>query len=66
MELIMIKLIFKLNINGAQLIGGVEQDVRDLTINGIRVVSNGNMDTHAVEELMGMNETNVNTLENLQ
>jgi hypothetical protein len=24
------------------------------------------MDTHAVEELMGMNETNVNTLENLQ
>ena len=62
----MIKLIFKLNINGAQLIGGVEQDVRDLTINGIRVVSNGNMDTHAVEELMGMNETNVNTLENLQ
>ena len=62
----MIKLIFKLNINGAQLIGGVEQDVRDLTINGVRVVSNGNMDTHAVEELMGMNETNVNTLENLQ
>ena len=62
----MIKLIFKLNINGAQLIGGVEQDVRDLTINGIRVVSNGNMDTHAVEELMQMNETNVNTLENLQ
>ena len=62
----MIKLIFKLNINGAQLIGGVEQDVRDLTINGIRVVSNGNMDTHAVEELMQMNETNVNALENLQ
>ena len=62
----MIKLIFKLNINGVNLVGGVEQDVRDLTINGIRVVSNGNMDTHAVEELMGMNETNVNTLENLQ
>ena len=62
----MIKLIFKLNINGAQLIGGVEQDVRDLTINGIRVVSNGNMDTHAVEEIMEINETNVNTLENLQ
>ena len=62
----MIKLIFKLNINGAQLIGGVEQDVRDLTINGIRVVSNGNMDTHAVEEIMQINETNVNTLENLQ
>ena len=62
----MIKLILKLNINGAQLIGGVEQDVRDLTINGIRVVSNGNMDTHAVEEIMEINETNVNTLENLQ
>ena len=62
----MIKMIFKLNINGAQLIGGVEQDVRDLTINGIRVVSNGNMDTHAVEEIMEINETNVNTLENLQ
>ena len=62
----MIKLIFKLNINGAQLIGGVEQDVRDLTINGIRVVSNVNMDTHAVEEIMEINETNVNTLENLQ
>ena len=62
----MIKLIFKLNINGAQLIGGVEQDVRDLTINGIRVVSNGNMDTHAIEEIMEINETNVNTLENLQ
>tara|TARA_R100000700_G_C3134665_1_gene118546 strand:- start:758 stop:946 length:189 start_codon:yes stop_codon:yes gene_type:complete len=62
----MIKMIFKLNINGAQLVGGVEQDVRDLTINGIRVVSNGNMDTLAVEELMQMNETNVNTLENLQ
>ena len=62
----LIKLIFKLNINGAQLIGGVEQDVRDLTINGIRVVSNGNMDTHAVEEIMEINETNVNTLENLQ
>jgi len=62
----MIKLIFKLNINGAHLIGGVEQDVRDLTINGIRVVSNGNMDTHAVEEIMEINETNVNTLENLQ
>ena len=62
----MIKLIFKLNINGVNLVGGVEQDVRDLTINGVRVVSNGNMDTHAVEELMGMNETNVNTLENLQ
>ena len=62
----MIKLIFKLNINGAQLIGGVEQDVRDLTINGIRVVSNGNMDTHAVEEIMEINETNVTTLENLQ
>tara|TARA_Y100000592_G_C5349492_1_gene258177 strand:- start:423 stop:611 length:189 start_codon:yes stop_codon:yes gene_type:complete len=62
----MIKMIFKLNINGAQLVGGVEQDVRDLTINGIRVVSNGNMDTLAIEELMQMNETNVNTLENLQ
>ena len=62
----MIKMIFKLNINGAQLVGGVEQDVRDLTINGVRVVSNGNMDTLAVEELMQMNETNVNTLENLQ
>ena len=62
----MIKLIFKLNINGAHLVGGVEQDVRDLTINGIRVVSNGNMDTHAVEEIMEINETNVNTLENLQ
>ena len=62
----MIKLIFKLNINGAQLIGGVEQDVRDLTINGIRVVSNGNMDTHAVEEIMEINETNVNTFDNLQ
>ena len=48
------------------IIGGVEQDVRDLTINGIRVVSNGNMDTHAVEEIMEINETNVNTLENLQ
>lgn len=59
-------MIFKLNINGAHLVGGVEQDVRDLTINGIRVVSNGNMDTLAVEELMQMNETNVNTLENLQ
>ena len=59
-------MIFKLNINGAQLVGGVEQDVRDLTINGIRVVSNGNMDTLAIEELMQMNETNVNTLENLQ
>ena len=66
MELIMIKLIFKLNINGVDLVGGVEQDVRDLTINGIRVVSNGNMDTHAVEEIMEINETNVNTLENLQ
>jgi hypothetical protein len=62
----MIKMIFKLNINGAHLVGGVEQDVRDLTINGIRVVSNGNMDTLAVEELMQMNETNVNALENLQ
>ena len=62
----MIKLIFKLNINGVNLVGGVEQDVRDLTINGIRVVSNGNMDTHAVEEIMQINETNVNTLENLQ
>ena len=62
----MIKLIFKLNINGVNLVGGVEQDVRDLTINGIRVVSNGNMDTHAVEEIMEINETNVNTLENLQ
>jgi hypothetical protein len=62
----MIKLIFKLNINGAHLVGGVEADVRDLTINGIRVVSNGNMDTHAVEEIMEINETNVNTLENLQ
>ena len=62
----MIKLIFKLNINGVHLVGGVEQDVRDLTINGIRVVSNGNMDTHAVEEIMEINETNVNTLENLQ
>ena len=62
----MIKLIFKLNINGVNLVGGVEQEVRDLTINGIRVVSNGNMDTHAVEEIMEINETNVNTLENLQ
>ena len=62
----MIKMIFKLNINGVNLVGGVEQDVRDLTINGIRVVSNGNMDTHAVEEIMEINETNVNTLENLQ
>lgn len=62
----MIKMIFKLNINGVDLVGGIEPDVRDLTINGVRVVSNGNMDTHAVEELMHMNETNVNTLENLQ
>ena len=62
----MIKMIFKLNINGVDLVGGIEPDVHDLTINGVRVVSNGNKDTHAVEELMNMNETNVNTLENLQ
>ena len=48
------------------MVGGIEPDVRDLTINGVRIVSNGNMDTHAVEGLMQMNETNVNTLENLQ
>ena len=62
----MIKMIFKLTINGADLVGGIEPDVRALTINGVRVVSNGNMDTHAVEEIMQINETNVNTLENLQ
>ena len=39
------KIIFNLTLDNGTVIGGVENDLRDLVINGVTVVSNGRADT---------------------
>ena len=44
------KIIFNLTLDNGTVIGGVENDLRDLVINGVTVVSNGRADTIQLEE----------------
>ena len=45
------KIIFNLTLDNGTVIGGVENDLRDLVINGVTVVSNGRADTIQLEEI---------------
>jgi hypothetical protein len=45
------KIIFNLTLDNGTVIGGVENDLRDLVINGVTVVSNGRADTIQIEEI---------------
>ena len=45
------KIIFSLTLDNGTVIGGVENDIRDLVINGVTVVSNGRADTIQLEEI---------------
>ena len=46
------KIIFKLKTNEGVELQGFENDLRELVINGVVIVSNGNMDTTQMEEVM--------------
>ena len=45
------KIIFNLTLDNGTVIGGVENDLKDLVINGVTVVSNGRADTIQLEEI---------------
>ena len=45
------KIIFNLTLDNGTVIGGVENDRRDLVFNGVTVVSNGRADTIQLEEI---------------
>ena len=45
------KIIFNLTLDNGTVIGGVENDLRDLVINGVTVVRNGRADTIQLEEI---------------
>ena len=45
------KIIINLTLDNGTVIGGVENDLRDLVINGVTVVSNGRADTIQIEEI---------------
>jgi hypothetical protein len=50
------KIIFNLTLDNGTVIGGVENDLRDLVINGVTVVSNGRADTIQIEEITGLSD----------
>ena len=45
------KINFNLTLDNGTVIGGVENDLKDLVINGVTVVSNGRADTIQLEEI---------------
>ena len=45
------KIFFNLELDNGTVIGGVENDLKDLVINGVTVVSNGRADTIQLEEI---------------
>ena len=48
------KFIFKLKTNEGLELQGLKMTLRELVINGVVIVSNGNMDTTALEEVMAL------------
>lgn len=50
------KIVFKLTLDNGTEIGGVENDLRDLVINGVTVVSNGRADTIQIEEIATLSD----------
>ena len=50
------KIIFNLTLDNGTVIGGVENDLRDLVINGVTVVSNGRADTIQREEITSLSD----------
>lgn len=50
------KIIFKLKTNEGVELQGFENDLRELVINGVVIVSNGNMDTTQMEEVMELGQ----------
>jgi len=52
------KIIFQLTTNEGVALQGFENDLRELVINGVVIVSNGNMDTTQMEEVMELSQLN--------
>ena len=50
------KIIFKLKTNEGMELQGLENDLRELVINGVGIVSNGNMDTTQMEEVLELGQ----------
>ena len=50
------KIIFNLTLDNGTIVGGIENDLRDLVINGVTVVSNGRADTIQIDELTSLSE----------
>ena len=50
------KIIFNLTLDNGTIVGGIENDLRDLVINGVTVVSNGRADTIQIEEITNLSE----------
>ena len=58
------KIIFQLTTNEGVALQGFENDLRELVINGVVIVSNGNMDTTQMEEGMELSQLNNTRLPN--
>ena len=58
------KIIFQLTTNEGVALQGFENDLRELVINGVVIVSNGNMDTTQMEEVMELSQLNISRLRN--
>ena len=58
------KIIFQLTTNEGVALQGFENDLRELVINGVVIVSNGNMDTTQMEEVMELSQLNNSRLPN--
>ena len=52
------KIIFQLTTNEGVALRGFENDLRELVVNGVVIVSNGNMDTTQMEEVMELSQLN--------
>ena len=50
------KIIFQLTTNEGVALQGFENDLRELVVNGVVIVSNGNMDTTQMEEVMELGQ----------
>tara|TARA_Y100000114_G_C11673036_1_gene284765 strand:+ start:69 stop:257 length:189 start_codon:yes stop_codon:yes gene_type:complete len=50
------KIIFNLMDNGTTICGGIEDDLRELVINGVTVVSNGRVNPTHEEEITNLND----------
>ena len=58
------KIIFQLTTNEGVALQGFENDLRELVINGVVIVSNGNMDTTQMEQVMELSQLNNTRLPN--